>query len=147
MPKVMKSMNNVSRAQATYRQIMSKGTPCEELQPCQHTFVLAICRAPGRSQEEIAADLCLNKSTVARAVASLEGRGYVRREENPTDKRESLIYPTDKMLTTLPAVRTVAREWNKLISDGVSDEELEVFESVLHRMEKNAKACVEGKVK
>ena len=67
---------------------------------------------------------------------------------NPTDKRQSLVYPTEKMLDILPRVRAVTSEWNQLISDGISAEELEVFESVLHRMEKRAKEIMsqmEGK--
>lgn len=144
MPRIMGSMNRISRCQAIYRTEKMN----DELGGCQHSFVLAICRGPGRSQEELARDLCLNKSTVTRTLTQLEDRGYVRRMPNPTDKRQSLVYPTEKMLDILPRVRAVTSEWNQLISDGISAEELEVFESVLHRMEKRAKEIMsqmEGK--
>ena len=96
----------------------------------------------GSSQEEIAREICLNKSTVARALTQLEDRGYLRREASAEDKRRLLVYPTDKMLAVLPQVRSVAKEWNDLISDGIPEEELEVFYSVLARMEERAKSAL-----
>ncbi len=131
---MMRSMNRISRCQSIYRTEMLGA----DIGGCQHSFVLAICRAPGRSQEELARDLCLNKSTVARNLTQLEERGYITRAPNPADKRQLLVYPTDKMLDILPRVRLISRQWSELISDGISEEEMSVFESVLHRIEQSA---------
>ncbi len=140
MPKVMKSMNLIGRCQATYRNArMGK-----ELPAAHHAFVLLICRRPGLSQDELSAELCLNKSTVARALTQLEERGYVKRERNAQDRRQTLVYPTSKMLDILPEVRAVAKAWNALITAGISEEELAVFESVLRRMEAGAKATTQA---
>ena len=98
----------------------------------------------GLSQEELAKRLYLNKSTVTRALASLEANGLVRREVNPNDKRQTLVYPTEKMTELLPRVRAVAKEWNSLISDGISEDELAAFNKVLAKMEENAKAVISG---
>ena len=70
MPKFMKSLNIISRCQFAYRSKNSEG----ELSPLHHSLVLAICREPGRSQDELAKDICIDKSGVARALASLEER-------------------------------------------------------------------------
>ena len=139
MPRIMGSMNRISRCQATYR----TEKIASDLGGCHHSFVLAICRMPGKSQEELARDLCLNKSTVARSLTQLEDRGYVTRTPNPADKRQMLVYPTEKMLDILPKVRSVTKEWNDLLSEGISEEELAVFESVLHRMEQSAKEIIQ----
>ncbi len=139
MPKFMKMLNNISRSQSVFR---TARLEVDGLCAGHHTFILAVCRMAGSSQEEIAREICLNKSTVARALTQLEERGYVRREASREDKRRLLVYPTDKMLAVLPQVRAVAQEWNGIISDGIPEEELEVFYSVLARMEERAKAAL-----
>ena len=134
-------LNNISRSQAVYRH--SK-ISADDLHPAHYAFVLGICRAPGRSQEELARELCLNKSTVARALTLLEERGYVRRESLPNDKRQFAVHPTDKMLAVLPEIRRASGEWTALLSEGIADEEMAIFNSVLERMEKKAREIVGG---
>ena len=139
MPRIMKSINTMHRAQASYRtRIMG-----DEISAAHHTFIFAITANPGKTQDELATLLCLNKSTVARVIAQLEERGLCKRTPNPKDKREQLVYPTEAMEELLPRVREVARAWSDIISEGISDEELEVFASVISRMESNAKRALE----
>ena len=145
MPKVMKSLNTIHRCQSLYRTEKLSADLCAG----HHAFIFTIRRLPGRSQEELARDLYLNKSTVARTCGQLEERGYVYREPNTCDKRQTLVYPTDKALAILPKIREISVDWNKIISSGVSESEMEIFNSVLKRMEANAKAAIsdmEGKL-
>ena len=135
MPKIMKDMNIISRCQLSYRSEMIK----DGILGCHHSFVLAICRLPGMSQDEIARELCINKSTVARALTQLENDGYVRREQKLEDKRSVLVYPTDKMMEILPTVREITDKWNEMISEGISEKELEIFVSVLGKMSDKAR--------
>lgn len=139
MKTVTRSMNIISRCQAVYRNTCA----VEGLSPCQHTLLLAVCRLSGCAQEEIARDIRLNKSTVARALAALEERGLVERKTNTTDKRELLVYPTPAAEELLPRVREVAEEWNTLLTDGIGEEELAVFYAVLAKMEERARAATE----
>ena len=85
MPKFMKMLNNISRSQAIYRH--SRIT-ADDLQTGHYAFVLAICREPGRSQEEIARELCINKSTVTRNLNFLEEKGYETMLSNNGNKVE-----------------------------------------------------------
>ena len=142
MPRIMKTLNDISRCQALFRNESAARGRADGLTPCQHTFVLAICRAPGRTQDELARDICLNKSTVARTLAELERGGFVRREVNKSDKRCMLVYPTEKMLAVHNEVAEVADLWNAEILSGISDSEIEIFRSVLVRMNKNARCAV-----
>ena len=142
MPLFMKWMNNISRSQAVFRH--SK-ISADDLHPAHYAFVIGICRHPGRSQEELARELCLNKSTVARALGVLEERGYIKRESLPNDKRQFAVYPTEKMTAVLPEIRLASREWMDMLSEGIPADELEVFNSVLERMEKRAREIIGGK--
>lgn len=140
MSKFMKMLNNISRSQAIYRH---EKISADDLHSSHYAFVLAICRNEGRSQEELAKELCLNKSTVARALNSLEEKGYITRTPLPQDKRQFSVYPTPKMIDVLPEVKKASEEWMLLLSDGIAPEELEVFNSVLERMQERARKIIE----
>lgn len=137
----MKKLNNISRSQAVFRH--SK-ISARDLHPAHYAFALTICREPGRSQEELARELCLNKSTVARTLNCLEERGYVRRESLPNDKRQLSVHPTEKMLGILPEIKKASGEWTALLSEGIPEDELNIFNSVLERMERKAREIIAG---
>ena len=140
MSKFMKTLNNISRSQAIYRH---NKISADDLQSGHYSFVLAICRLPGRSQEELAQELCVNKSTVARNLNYLEEKGYILRQPLPNDKRQFSVHPTEKMLNVLPEVRTASREWITLLSEGIPQSELDIFDSVLSRMQEKAREIIE----
>ena len=138
MPRISRPLNVISRCQASYRKMMLDG----DFAPGYHVYALAICRHPGRSQDELAASLCINKSTIARGIEWLLEKGYVRREPKPEDKRSLLIYPTDKMLQIYPKVKAIADSWNEILTDDISEEELLLTYSVIAKMADNAKKAV-----
>jgi DNA-binding MarR family transcriptional regulator len=132
-------MNNITRSQAMFltEGLMKQGIV--DVSAANSPLMLSVCRAPGRSQEEIAHDICLDKSTVARSLVQLEERGYIVRIPKTEDKRCLLVYPTDKMYELIPSVRRIISDWYDHILEGVSDEELEFFHSVLIRLEQNSR--------
>ena len=140
MLKFMKLLNNISRSQAVYRY---SRVSAKDLQSGHYAFVLAVCREPGRSQEDLARELCVNKSTVARNINYLEEKGYVSRSPLPQDKRQYSVYPTEKARSVLPEIRAASSEWMMLLSEGISRSELEIFDSVLHRMQEKARKIIE----
>ena len=137
----MKMLNNISRSQSVYRHSRISAS---DLNSGHYSFVLAICREPGRSQEELARELCLNKSTVARALTSLETNGYILRTPLPNDKRQFSVHPTEKMLGVLPEVRKASAEWRDLLSEEISESDMQIFYSVLERMEERARTIIEN---
>jgi len=140
MSKFMKMLNNISRSQAIYRH---SRVSTDELQSSHYAFVLAICREQGRSQEELARELCVNKSTVARNLNYLEDKGYILRTPLPNDKRQFSVFPTKKMIDILPEIKTASAEWMTLLSEGIPQAELDVFDSVLMRMQDKAREIIE----
>ena len=140
MSKFMKMLNNISRSQAIYRH---GRISAEDLQSGHYAYALAICRQPGRSQEEIARELCVNKSTVTRNLNYLEEKSYIERRPRPNDKRQFSVFPTQKMLDVLPEIRNASTAWMTLLSEGIPREELDIFDSVLERMETRAREIVE----
>ena len=56
----------------------------------------AVRHHPGITQTELAAALNTDKPAIARRTASLERKGYLRREPNPEDGRSQLLFATEK---------------------------------------------------
>ena len=131
----MRRINLLSRCEGLYR---TDRLPDAGLRPIHHSMVFTICRMPGISQEELATQVCLNKSTVTRQLAPLEEQGYVKRCQSESDKRVILVYPTQKMLDILPRVREVTREWNAYLTEGFSEEELTQFSAMLDKITERA---------
>ena len=132
----------LSRRAGAFRSI--KMGDNSEISGCHLPFVISICRHPGMTQDQLAKHLTFNKSTVARAIGSLEEQGFVKRQADERDRRSLLVYPTQKMLDILPRVLEITREWNEGLCEGISDEELEIFASVLEKMKLRSLELLEG---
>ena len=140
MPSLMRRINTISRCALNYKSERLSG----ELSATHHPFVFCICANPGMSQDAIARTLCLNKSTVARALFYLEENGFVIRESDATDKRVLRVYPTEKMKSALPEIKRISAEWNALIAEGISEAQYSVFWSVLERIAERAREISTG---
>lgn len=140
MPRFMKILNNISRCQAMYRK---NNLSANDLCSSHYAFVLSICRLPGHPQDELAKNLCLDKSTVARTLSHLEKNEYIIRVPNEKDKRQTLVYPSEKMLSIYPIIRSINTDWNTHVTKGISPEKLNIFFEVLSEIETNAKQMIE----
>ena len=136
MPTIMRQINIISRCAGLYRTDKLRGA---ELGACHHSYVLAICRTPGISQEELSRHICINKSGVTRHLSYLEEHGYVVRRQSETDRRVTLVYPTEKMQEMLPRVKEIVNEWNTYLTADLNEEELSMFRSVLDHIAQRAK--------
>ena len=140
MSKFMKTLNNISRSQAIYRH---NRISVSDLQSGHYAYLLTICKNPGLSQEDVARELCVNKSTVTRNLDFLEQNQYVLRKSLPNNKRQFSLFPTEKALTVLPKIKEASAEWMTLLSQGIKKDELEIFHGVLRKMEEKARAILE----
>ncbi len=135
MPSLMRYINIVSRCAAIWRSDKFKDTELSE----QHSsYILTICRRPGISQEALSRRLFINKSNVTRSLSYLESHGFVTREHSAEDKRSILVYPTEKAYDILPQVREIIRGWNAYITEGFTEEEMEMYMSMTERLASRA---------
>lgn len=131
MPSLMRYINIVSRCATIWRTDNLEGT---ELGDQHYSYILVVCRRPGISQDAISRRLFINKSNVTRSLAYLEEHGFVTRERDPEDRRQTLVYPTEKALEILPKVREIIRGWNSYITEGFTEEEMEMYMAMTERI-------------
>jgi DNA-binding MarR family transcriptional regulator len=67
----------------------------DDLRP-RHGAVLAYLDEDGLRLADLARTSGRNKQTIAASVDELESLGYIRRVEDPADRRAKLIVPTDR---------------------------------------------------
>lgn len=142
MATIMRKVNILSRAEGVFRNDMLKDS---SLSPCHHTYILAISKNPGMTQDELARHICINKSGVTRTLAQLEAIGYVERRVCNADKRIMRVYPTDKMLEALPKVVDIVHLWNGYLTEALTDEETKTLNLLLDKVSAQAKKYVESR--
>ena len=108
------------------------------LKSCHTSYLMQICANPGITQDRLAQLIFINKSNVARQAAFLEEEGYIRREPSQADRRAMELYPTEKALELLPQIKTILTDWERCITEGVTQEEMEIVTRVLSRMKDKA---------
>lgn len=86
------------------------------------------------SQDAVATALCLDKTTVAKALRSLEAKGYIRREQNPENRRKNILSITDAGRKNIADVADVYDVWADAVYACLSSEEQKAFDEYLVRM-------------
>lgn len=107
------------------------------LTAAEQPFFMALQRYEGITQEELTAIVCVDKAATARAVKSLEEKGYLIRVQDEKDKRQNRIYPTDRAKNMGTAVRNELLHINELLTRGIDAQELELIYAALLKMEEN----------
>ncbi len=100
----------------------------------QFMFILCICDHEGFSQEQLAAELKMDKGFVARTVKNLEQQGFVRRMESPDDRRQKILFPTEKSKRLYPKITGVIQQQEQYLTKNLSDIEKDLLRSLLDKV-------------
>ena len=131
----------------TYRcalQFREKELADTGLSGCHTPYLTALYRRPGLSQEEMARELNVNKSSVTRQLAILEEKGYVERRGDPKDKRSLLIYPTEKSLSLQERIYSCYGAWSRLLTRDFTEDEKNELSRLMGKIAEKAEIYVKG---
>ena len=109
------------------------------LTAAEEPFLMAILNHEGFSQEELTVYVGVDKAATARAVRSLEEKGYLTRVQDPKDKRQNRVYPTDKAREVGPLVKGELARINLALTQSLSQEEDDRIYALLLRIDENFK--------
>lgn len=107
------------------------------LTAAEQPFFMVLQNYEGITQEELTAIVCVDKAATTRAVRSLEEKGYLIRINDDKDKRQKRVYPTKKAKEIGKEVRAELTKYNKLLTQGINEEDLDRLYSFLLQMEEN----------
>lgn len=141
MELLMRYISRISRLADLYR-----SDKLEEygLNGTHHSYILNLCRNPGISQEKLAQMIFVDKSNVARQLAVLEQKGYVTRSASTADRRQMLVFPTEKALQVYPVVMVVLRDWNAAILEDFTEEEQQALVESMKKIMDKAKTVLDS---
>ncbi|MCQ2460897.1 MAG: MarR family transcriptional regulator [Clostridia bacterium] len=89
---------------------------------------------PNAPQDMISKSYMLDKTTVAKALVSLETKGLITREVNPNNRRQNLINLTDAGRDLIKDAVNVYDDWVNKVSSALSADEQKQFEALLDKM-------------
>lgn len=96
--------------------------------PPSHAYLLRlVLESPGLTQQELAKELRLNKSTVARFVVALEKKGLLIRDDAAYDQREKRIKPSSKAVSIQKKLEKLGDELYSSMCAAIGRENVEYF--------------------
>lgn len=98
----------------------------------------------GLTQRDIAISLDKDSPSITRLIDELEGMKMLERRSDPNDRRAKNIYLTKKGKDVVPGIIDVTKVAFKKAFKGISEDEINVMQSVLKRMMDNMRAETSG---
>jgi len=122
----------------TGRQIINKNLHPLGLSSAEGNILLHLfTQGQEMGQDQLVAQLDISKPAVSRTLNSLEKKGYVTRQHDPQDKRAQRVHLTAKALEIGPAVEQAYNQVYRLATQGITQEEFELFVNLFARMSEN----------
>jgi MarR family transcriptional regulator for hemolysin len=103
----------------------------------QWHLIAVVARSPGATQRTIAEALEVREITAGRLVDRLCEEGYLRRDENPSDRRAYSVYLTPAAQPLLDRLDALAKIHEGWIFGGFEPEELEKLDALLDTIARN----------
>jgi len=127
-------LNDVARLLRTVydRRVKSLGLTRAQWWVLNHLY-----RNDGLTQTELAELLEIEKPTLGRLLDRLEAKGWVRREDDRSDRRAWRVYLTDEIAPAMRELRAVAAELRRDALAGLSAAEREHFVDTLLAIKSN----------
>ena len=116
-----------------------------QITAAEEPFFMAIQHNKGATQEDLTSFVGVDKAATTRAIRSLEGKGYLVRKQDETDRRQNRVYPTDAVLQIGDALHNELLCLNGELVKGLTEEQLQVLSEALAVIEKNLNKMKETK--
>lgn len=106
----------------------------------EEPFFMMVTHHEGATQEELTAMAGVDKAATARALRSLEGKGYLTRRQDPRDRRQNRVFATQAALNIAEQVHAELLRLDAEITKGLSEQEITALAAGLAVMEQNLAA-------
>lgn len=110
------------------------------LTAAEQPFFMAMHRHAGATQDELTALVGVDKAATARAVQTLEAKGYLIKLQDGQNRRKNRIYPSDAARQLYEAVHAELLRFNARLTRGLDAQTVEQIYAALCIMEQNLAA-------
>jgi len=99
-------------------------------------YVLINVKRDGVPVTKIAPLMGVEPTSLSRLLKTMEEKGLIYRKKDDVDRRVVKLFLTEKGMELKKISKKIVLDYNKMIRDEISDEELDVFFSVIKRIKK-----------
>ncbi|ACA39791.1 MarR family winged helix-turn-helix transcriptional regulator [Lysinibacillus sp. fkY74-1] len=134
MKEILREIGAIARALDSISNIEFKEL---DLTKGQYLYVIRICENPGIIQEKVAELLKVDRTTASRAIQKLETKGFIEKRSDQGNKKNKLLFPTNRSLDIYPFLKREGEYSNKRALDGFSSDEVDSIHHLLKRVLQN----------
>ena len=134
MKEILREIGMIARALDSISNIEFKEF---DLTKGQYVYVVRICENPGIIQEQLLDMIKVDRSTATRALQKLETNGFIEKKEDPDNKKNKKLFPTEKGETVYPFIKSENVYSGQVALQGFSEDEKETAFELLQRIRKN----------
>lgn len=109
----------------------------------QLILLINLSRKPDSSQVQLSELIFKDFASVARMVDLLVKKGYLKRTENPQDRRRKDLTPTQKCNEVLQKIVPIIETYRAKAIAGLSEDEVDTLSQLLNKVEEN---CLQSNV-
>lgn len=109
------------------------------LAPEQNLIMMLLWEQDGITQNQLVECLSKDKTNVARMASNLESKGFIKRLTCNDDRRAIRLYLTEAGKELGEEVIPIAEQFNEIVTNGITAEELLQLERVLSKITMNVK--------
>jgi DNA-binding MarR family transcriptional regulator len=102
----------------------------------EYSFLLYLFHNDGIIQDDLSNYLCIDKAATARAIKSLEEKGYVTRNKDTLDKRCNRVYLTEMAKSYSQDIINRVLHWSEILSENMDKETKDIVYNSLESMVK-----------
>ena len=133
--KIIKSFGILYR---TFLSYMSKSIKNLEIAYSDSVFLVNIGDEYGISQEEMSANLSIDKAAIARSVKRMVQKGYVAYKSSQADKRIKRLYLTEQGEKIYEEILKLNAKWLDSVMEDISVDKRDDFQEIITSLCKKA---------
>ena len=134
MKEILREIGMIARALDSISNIEFKEF---DLTKGQYLYVVRICENPGVIQEQLLDMIKVDRSTATRALQKLEMNGFIKKQDDPVNKKNKRLFPTEKGEAVYPFIKSENVYSGQVALQGFSKDEKETAFDLLQRIRKN----------
>ncbi|ADG92505.1 transcriptional regulator, MarR family [Arcobacter nitrofigilis DSM 7299] len=108
-----------------------------DISPEQWSLIFRIVENNGLTQKELASSTYKDQANITRSLDRLEKKGFLTRLSNSKDRRIINIFSTQKAKELVEIIVPISKQYNQLLSTGLSQEEYESLIGLLNKVYTN----------
>ncbi|MBX9993703.1 MULTISPECIES: MarR family winged helix-turn-helix transcriptional regulator [Priestia] len=137
MSEILREIGMIARALDSISNIEFKEY---DLTKGQYLYLVRICENPGIIQEKLAEMIKVDRTTAARAIKKLEMNGFIEKKDDPRNKKNKNLFPTEKGKNVYPFIKRENDYSDKVALEGFTQEETDTILKLVQRVRKNIEA-------